>query len=88
MHLYYVRHAKNSKFYKFTSHYSQVYFVFQASEFGIDRRIVYANGKYRSGWMCTGVTRGFAGVKLSGSLKMYGSLVTYLLHEAETFLRS
>jgi len=23
--------------------------------------------------MCTGVTRGLAGVKLSGSLKMYGS---------------
>jgi len=23
--------------------------------------------------MCTGVTEGFAGVKLSGSLKMYGS---------------
>ena len=22
--------------------------------------------------MCTGVTKGFAGVKLSGSLKMYG----------------
>jgi protein-arginine kinase activator protein McsA len=27
----------------------------------------------RSCWMCTGVTRGFAGVKLSGCLKMYGS---------------
>jgi len=23
--------------------------------------------------MCTGVTNGFAGVKMSGSLKMYGS---------------
>jgi hypothetical protein len=23
--------------------------------------------------MCTGVTKGFAGVKLSGSLRMYGS---------------
>jgi len=23
--------------------------------------------------MCTGVTRGFAGVKLSGSLRIYGS---------------
>jgi len=40
---------------------------------GIDRRIAYANRKYHSGWMCTGVTRGFAGVKLSGSLRMYGS---------------
>jgi len=28
--------------------------------FGIDCRIVYANRKYNSGWICTGVTRGFA----------------------------
>jgi len=35
--------------------------------------IAYANKKHHSGWMCTGVTRGSAGVKLSGSLKMYGS---------------
>lgn len=41
---------------------------------GIDRRIAYANRKYHSGWMCTGVTSGFAGVKLSGSLRIYGSL--------------
>ena len=41
---------------------------------GIDRRIAYANRKYHSGWRCTGVTRGFAGVNLSGSLKMNGSL--------------
>ena len=41
------------------------------SLFGIDRRIAYANRKYQSGWMYTGVTRGFAVVKLSGSLKMY-----------------
>ena len=41
------------------------------SLFGIDRKIAYANRKYHSGWTCTGVTRGFAGVKLSGSLKMY-----------------
>ena len=44
-----------------------------ASLFGIDRRIAYANRKYHSGWMCTGVTSGFVGVKLSGSLKIYGS---------------
>ena len=43
------------------------------SLFGIDRRIAYANRKYHSGWICTGVTSGFAGVKLSGSLRMYGS---------------
>ena len=29
--------------------------------------------KYHSGWMCTGATRRFAAVKLSGCLKMYGS---------------
>jgi hypothetical protein len=40
---------------------------------GIDRRIAYANRKYHSGWICTGVTRGFTGVKLSGSPRMYGS---------------
>jgi len=43
------------------------------SLFGIDRRNAYANSKYHSGWMCTGVTSGLAGVKLSGSLRMYGS---------------
>jgi len=43
------------------------------SLFGIDRRIAYANRKYHSGWMCTGATSGFAGVKLSGSLRIYGS---------------
>jgi hypothetical protein len=34
---------------------------------GIDRKIAYANRKYHSGWICTGVTSGLAGVKLSGS---------------------
>ena len=43
------------------------------SLFGIDRRIAYADRNYHSGWMCAGVTRGYAGVKLSGSLKMYSS---------------
>jgi hypothetical protein len=40
---------------------------------GIDRRIAYANRKYHSGWICTGVTKGFAGVNLSGSLRIYDS---------------
>jgi hypothetical protein len=40
---------------------------------GIDRRIAYAKRKYHSGWMWTGVTIGLAGVKLSGSLRRYGS---------------
>ena len=39
---------------------------------GIDRRMAYANRKYHSGLMCGGVTRGFAGVKLSGSPKRLG----------------
>jgi hypothetical protein len=42
-------------------------------EKGIDRRITYANRKYHSGRMWTGVTSGLAGVKLSGSRSMYGS---------------
>ena len=42
------------------------------SLFGIDRRMAYANKKYHSGLMCGGVTRGFAGVKLSGSPKRLG----------------
>lgn len=42
------------------------------SLFGIDCKIAYANRKYHSGWMCTGVTRGLTGVKLSGSPSRYG----------------
>lgn len=37
---------------------------------GIDRRMAYANKKYHSGWICVGVTMAFAGIKLSGSLKI------------------
>lgn len=39
---------------------------------GIDRKIAYANKKYHSGLMWGGVTKGFAGVKLSGSPKRLG----------------
>ena len=39
---------------------------------GIERRIAYANKKYHSGLMCGGVTRGLAGVKLSGSPNRLG----------------
>jgi len=42
------------------------------SLFGIERRMAYANKKYHSGLMCGGVTRGFAGVKLSGSPRRLG----------------
>jgi hypothetical protein len=38
--------------------------------FGINRRIAYANRKYHSGCICTGVTKGFAAVNFSGTLKM------------------
>jgi len=41
---------------------------------GIDRRIAYANRKYHSGLMWLGVTIGFAGVKLSGSISINGLL--------------
>lgn len=40
--------------------------------FGIERRIAYAQRKYHSGLMWVGVTRGFAGMKFSGSLKILG----------------
>jgi len=39
---------------------------------GIERRIAYANRKYHSGLMWGGVTRGLAGVKLSGSPRRFG----------------
>lgn len=39
---------------------------------GIDRKIAYANKKYHSGLMWIGVIIGFAGEKLSGSIKMNG----------------
>lgn len=42
------------------------------SLFGIERRMAYANKKYHSGLICGGVTRGLAGVKLSGSPKRLG----------------
>ena len=42
------------------------------SLFGIDRRMAYANRKYHSGWMCTGVTNGLAGLKFSGSPRRFG----------------
>jgi len=42
------------------------------SLFGIERKIAYAKRKYHSGWMWMGVTIGLAGIKLSGSPKIYG----------------
>ena len=43
------------------------------------------NKGYNFGWMCTGVTSEFAGVKLSGSLKMYGSSGSGVAHSIEFF---
>ena len=42
------------------------------SLFGIERRMAYANKKYHSGLMWGGVTKGLAGVKLSGSPSRLG----------------
>ena len=39
---------------------------------GIDRSIAYANKKYHSGCMWTGVTSGFAGLNFSGSFRRLG----------------
>jgi len=39
---------------------------------GIDRKIAYAIKKYHSGWIWTGVTRGLAGIKFSGSPNIQG----------------
>jgi hypothetical protein len=43
---------------------------------GMDRRITYANRKYHSGWMCTGATNGFAGLKFSTSPRIFGMFDT------------
>ena len=43
--------------------------------FGIDRKIQYANKKYHSGCICVGVIRGFAFIKFSGSLNVWGIVV-------------
>ena len=41
---------------------------------GIDRKIAYAIKKYHSGWICTGVTKGLAGMKFSGSPSIHGNI--------------
>ena len=48
------------------------------SLFGMDRRIVYAQRKYHSGLMWSGVERGLAGIKFSGSENRYGNHSTTL----------
>lgn len=42
---------------------------------GILRKIAYANKKYHSGWMWTGVLRGLAGIKFSGSVDTKGKII-------------
>jgi len=41
---------------------------------GMERKIAYANRKYHSGWIWIGVTKGFAGLKLSGSPNWNGKI--------------
>lgn len=43
---------------------------------GMERRIAYAQRKYHSGLIWMGVTRGFAGVKFSGSPNRFGMNIT------------
>lgn len=54
------------------------------SLFGIDRKIAYANKKYHSGWIWIGVTSGFAGIKLSGSLSIYGLIKVNVINKSIT----
>lgn len=46
---------------------------------GIPRRIAYANRKYHSGWMWTGVTIGLAVIKFSGSISVSGHLSVIMI---------
>jgi len=41
---------------------------------GTARKIAYANKKYHSGWIWIGVTKAFAGMKFSGSIKSYPNM--------------
>jgi hypothetical protein len=41
--------------------------------FGMDRKIAYTHKKYHSGLMCTGVTKGLASKKFSGSVNTFGA---------------
>lgn len=43
--------------------------------FAHDRNTPYANKKYHSGIICTGVTKGFAKIKFSSSLSMFGQIL-------------
>lgn len=54
---------------------------------GIDRRMAYANKKYHSGWICTGVTRGLAGMKFSESPNAYG-LIRHNIEIAQIIIKN
>jgi len=54
---------------------------------GIDRRIAYANKKYHSGCMCTGVTKEFAGLKFSGSESSEGDNRTIDLSNINSIIK-
>jgi hypothetical protein len=47
---------------------------------GIARRIEYAKRKYHSGWICSGVDIGLAGIKLSGSMNRNGLVSDVLIN--------
>ncbi len=53
---------------------------------GMERSIAYANKKYHSGWICTGVTRGFAGLKFSGSFRRLGDRSTIDLSKMNSIM--
>ena len=54
---------------------------------GIDRRIAYANRKYHSGWICTGVDRGLAMFRFSTSPKKFGLFEIIIIIETEIQIR-
>jgi hypothetical protein len=53
---------------------------------GIERRIAYTHRKYHSGLICTGVTRGFARRKFSGSVRMFGIYRTIIINKVSAII--
>jgi len=54
--------------------------------FGIDRRIAYTHRKYHSGLMWTGVTKGFARRKFSGSVNKLGANRTIDINKVKAII--
>jgi hypothetical protein len=53
---------------------------------GIDRRIAYAHRKYHSGLIWIGVTSGFARIKFSGSVKMFGINIAVMIKRIRSII--